>query len=93
MGIAVHPDLERRIAAQVESGRYRTTDEVIQDGLDLLEARNANGAPPQEEDGRSISEIIMQIGREVPEDAWRDVPTDLAKNLDHYFYGAPKESE
>ena len=25
-----------------------------------------------------------------PPDAWKDVPTDLSHNHDHYLYGSPK---
>ncbi|HZK75902.1 MAG TPA: hypothetical protein VFD13_03255 [Candidatus Kapabacteria bacterium] len=27
----------------------------------------------------------------VPQEAWDNVPTDGARNLDHYLYGAPKQ--
>jgi hypothetical protein len=38
-------------------------------------------------------EVALEIGASVPEEEWAKVPTDLAKNLHHYFYGAPKESD
>jgi len=42
------------------------------------------GAPP-------IEDILMDIGREVPESEWAELPEDLTSNLDHYIYGTPKE--
>jgi hypothetical protein len=42
------------------------------------------GAPP-------IEDILMDIGREVPESEWAKLPEDLTSNLDHYIYGTPKE--
>lgn len=37
-----------------------------------------------------IWEIAEEIAAKVPADAWAKVPADLAKNLKHYLYGAPK---
>jgi hypothetical protein len=42
------------------------------------------GAPP-------IEDILMDIGRDVPESEWAKLPEDLTSNLDHYIYGTPKE--
>jgi hypothetical protein len=38
-------------------------------------------------------ERIQQLGASIPDEEWEKVPRDLAKNLDHYLYGAPKEQE
>lgn len=38
-------------------------------------------------------ERIQALGARVPTEVWEKVPKDLAKNLDHYLYGAPKEEE
>ena len=42
---------------------------------------------------RPIWEIIEEIGKSVPAEEWAKVPTDVAKNLDHYLYGTAKEEE
>jgi hypothetical protein len=39
---------------------------------------------------RPIEEIIAEIASEVPPEEWAKVPKDLAENLDHYLYGAPR---
>ncbi len=93
MSILLNPDLEQRIAAKVQSGRYRSTDEVIQEGLDLLEARDTVPQPTAEQSQPPIWEIIENIGKSVPDEEWARVPSDLSKNLDHYLYGAPKVSD
>jgi putative addiction module CopG family antidote len=93
MSILLNPDLEQRIAAKVQSGRYRSTDEVIQEGLDLLEARDAVPQPTAEQSQPPIWEIIESIGMSVPDEEWSRVPSDLSKNLDHYLYGAPKVAD
>jgi hypothetical protein len=41
---------------------------------------------------RPIWERLAAIGADVPTDAWNDVPTDLATNVDRYLYGTKKGS-
>jgi Arc/MetJ-type ribon-helix-helix transcriptional regulator len=93
MAILLNTDLEHRIAAKVESGHYLSPAEVIQEGLDLLDARDSAAQTPAIEGGESISEIILRLGKQVPEEEWSKIPTDFSINLDHYLYGAPKTSE
>jgi hypothetical protein len=39
----------------------------------------------------SILDIVSEATRQVPERDWARLPTDLAKNADHYLYGTKKE--
>jgi antitoxin ParD1/3/4 len=39
MKISLSPDVERLIAERVSSGRYHSADEVVREGLDLLQER------------------------------------------------------
>ena len=41
----------------------------------------------------SILEIVSAATREVPDSAWKRLPMDLAKNVDHYLYGTQKKDE
>jgi hypothetical protein len=34
---------------------------------------------------------IVELGESIPAEEWAKVPTDGAKNLDHYLYGHPKK--
>ena len=36
---------------------------------------------------------LLEMQKEIPPEAWGDLPTDLAKNKKHYLYGHPKEEE
>ena len=40
---------------------------------------------------KRIWEVAAEIGASVPAADWGKVPTDLAKNVDHYLYGAKKD--
>jgi len=39
---------------------------------------------------QSLVERVAAMTADTPPDAWDKVPTDLAANVDHYLYGAPK---
>jgi len=34
---------------------------------------------------------LIEIGEQVPDEEWAKLPKDLARNFEHYMYGAPKE--
>ena len=93
MGTLLNPDIEQRIAIKVQSGRYRSPVEVIQEGLDLLEARDAVPQSPGAQNEPPIWETIVGIGQAIPEEEWSWLPADLARNVEHYLYGSPKVSE
>jgi len=91
MSVILNPKLQERIAAKLESGEYRSADEVVEKGLDLLDGKEAR--PATTELNFPIWDRIIKLGQQVPDEEWADVPTDFARNLEHYLYGAPKESD
>ncbi len=92
MGISLNPDLERWIMEQVRSGRYKSAEEVVREGLQLLQERErASEVPTIPYDG-NLAELFAAITASVPDEEWEKVPTDLSENLDHYLYGHPKRS-
>jgi hypothetical protein len=54
-----------------------------------IEVRSGSGSAAQPT--RHFWEEILEISAAVPRQEWDRLPNDLAKNLDHYLYGAPKE--
>jgi len=46
----------------------------------------APDAPP-----KAPWQLAVEIGEAVPPGEWARVPTDGARNLDHYLYGAPRD--
>ncbi len=90
MNVTLSPELERMVAEKVESGRYGSADGVIREGLELLRAKECSveQKPPAVVGG--LAEVFRRIANEIPEEEWEKVPTDLARNLDHYLYGSPK---
>ena len=40
-----------------------------------------------------IVDKVNELHQSMPEDAWDDVPTDLAKNKKHHLHGHPREED
>ena len=40
-----------------------------------------------------IVERIREMQKDIPPEAWDDLPVDLAKNKKHYLYGLPREED
>ena len=38
-----------------------------------------------------IEDLLETLAREIPQEEWDKLPSDLNDNLDHYLYGVPKE--
>ena len=92
MKISLSPDVERLIAERVESGRYRSADEVVREGLELLQEREKETRRPPSNGTTNFAAAFESIAKDVPDKDWESIPTDLSKNLDHYLYGGNKTS-
>jgi|CXWL01.1.fsa_nt_gi hypothetical protein len=40
---------------------------------------------------RTFWDDLADIGNSVPDEEWAKLPTDLAKNFDHYAHGSPRQ--
>jgi putative addiction module CopG family antidote len=93
MAISLSPELEQLIAERLQSGEYRSAEELIREGLQLLEAKEKAAPSQVSNNGQSIAEIAAAIAKSVPDEEWNRLPTDFSKELDHYLYGGPKSSQ
>ena len=84
--------MERLIQEKVKSGRYRSTDDVVREGLELLQEREEEMQVSPSNGTDNFGAAFESISKSVPEGDWKSVPSDLAKNLDQYLYGAKKTS-
>ncbi len=41
---------------------------------------------------RTLEEILEHFSRNIPDEEWDKLPSDLSFNLDHYIYGTPKRT-
>lgn len=54
--------------------------------LSILENLTQSSAPAR----MTIWEEVDEITKDVPPEAWDELPTDGSMNVDHYLYGVPK---
>jgi putative addiction module CopG family antidote len=99
MKISLSPKTERLIARMVKSGQYRSADEVVREGLELLEGhkgdalKGSHGKSTAAGNGEfDIAAEFEKIAKDIPDVARNEVPSDLSKNLDSYLYGRRKSS-
>jgi antitoxin ParD1/3/4 len=90
MNITLSPDLERLIAEKISSGRYQSADEVVREGLELLQQRENETPRTPSNCTANLAAAFASIASDVPDTDWKGVPADLSKNLDHYLYGGQK---
>lgn len=57
-------------------------------------ALNRRSMPPHvyDESVPPLWQTVAALGESLSEEEWKDVPRDLAQNLDHYLYGSPSEA-
>ena len=75
--------------------RVRGTGEFIQsDGslkrfliVEAITLVEPNGRGVDGDEPASLLAMVAEISARVPGAEWQTVPTDLARNLDHYLYG------
>ena len=63
MGISLRPETERKIRDQMEAGGYPSVDEVVQEGLRLLEERDRMKKSDLDEVRRKIAVGLQQLDR------------------------------
>jgi predicted DNA-binding antitoxin AbrB/MazE fold protein len=75
------------INAVYENGVYRPLEHVALP--DNCQVAITVQSPDQAPQGRPLMRLV-EIAHAFPDDA--NTPTDAAANVDHYLYGAPKQS-
>ncbi len=63
----------------------------IEEGTEVTLSIEDAGSPKRGLAG--IVEAVQELHRTIPPDAWDVLPTDGAKNDNHYLYGSPKEED
>ena len=68
-------------------------DQVLDALQERMRAARENGnrdSHAADDTAKPIWEKIIEAGHRIPEEELKDLPTDLAANVDHYAYGLPK---
>lgn len=93
MNVHVDEHWEPFIRSQVDSGRFGSAGEVLDEALRLLRQRDQALAPrksaPAALTGPAWRRVVDAM-KVVPDEVFDRVPADSSEQLDHYIYGTPK---
>ena len=76
------PGEGRRVAVKIMDDREIEDLKVI--GLDA----DGRVSPPSDSASRRIEDRLAELGKQVPKEEWKKVPSDLIDRLDYYSAGA-----
>lgn len=80
-------NIEQTVIEKLRALPPEQQEEVLR-FVESLSRRLKNRTPPER---MTIWADIDEIIKEVPAEAWDELPSDGSLNVDHYLYGAPKK--
>ncbi len=100
MTIHLPDDLESKVRAAVVHGDFASEDDMVATVLrDYLQRQQQQTSPQSPADSRPseihasrkpLWERAAELRKTIPEEEWAKLPSDGARQLDHYIYGSPK---
>ena len=100
MTIHLPKEVESGILAAVHSGRFASVDAAMTEAASLLLQQLRQGQAEAKPPGASqqppapahkpIWKVAAELRKNVPAEEWAKLPTDGARQHDHYIYGTPK---
>ena len=86
------PDPVYERVLQEAGARLVTPSQYAREAIEQRIPAHSGVPAATSRDSTPLWQIAGELAAAVPASEWDSVPTDAAKNLDHYLYGAPKES-
>ncbi len=71
------------------SGEYSPQGKLLR-VLQVDELRLTTSETHYDKSACPIEDLLEELAREIPQEEWDKLPSDLNDNLDHYLYGVPK---
>ena len=95
MNVHLSENWELFIRSQMQSGRYRSGNEVLDEALQLLKQRDqgqglADPSEPAASEPVPAWQRVLDNMKAVPDEVFDRIPADSSEQLDHYLYGTPK---
>ena len=72
------------------SGEYSPQGKLLR-VLQVDELRLITSDTHYDKSVRPVEDLLEELAREIPQEEWDKLPSDLNDNLDHYLYGVPKQ--
>jgi Arc/MetJ-type ribon-helix-helix transcriptional regulator len=91
MTINVSKDVENAINAAVQNGQFASAGEMIDKLVrEYRESPRPQAAAAPQPHAQNILDMVDELRKSVPPEEFAKLPTDGARQLDHYLYGSPK---
>lgn len=93
MTIRVSKDAENAIDAAVQSGEFASADEMVDRLVREYAQRTRQESTVTPPKRKPLWERAAELRQSIPAEEWDKLPTDGARQLDHYIYGSPKRTD
>lgn len=95
MNVHVSEIWEPFIRSQMQSGRYTSENEVLDEALRLLRQRDEEQEKVTQAESAAPELVpawkrVLENMKAVPDEVFDRIPVDSSAQLDHYLYGTPK---
>ena len=99
MNVHISEHWQRFIQDEIQSGRFASADQMIDEALRLLKEHDQApaGSTPKADMAagatatqKPIWEIAADLRASIPEEEWAKLPVDGAEQHDHHIYGTAK---
>jgi hypothetical protein len=85
-------DSLRRSVEQLAESTGQSATEILRKAVeDYLLTHGSNGGHLKPSPRRRLAELADAASADMTADDWAKLPTDLARNFEHYRYGYPRE--
>lgn len=89
--LPIDDGLKQRIEACARANGVTPAHLIREAVEEYLSAHDSNGGQSTIQPHRRLADIADSIAATVPSDEWAKLPSDLAKNFEHYRHGCPRE--
>ena len=84
------PKPDRSSVDQILSLVDQLSKDELRELRGKLDQKSKRGISGKAQD--SFLEMVSKMRSLIPQEDWNKLPTDLARNVDHYLYGSPKNN-
>ena len=81
---------EGRISGIRLGRQWRVSEQALGSYVSRQEEIGAEISGRRRTGGETLLEILADVTRDIPPEAWAELPPNASLNIDHYLYGAPK---
>ena len=100
MTIHLPEDIAHSIEAAVQGGDFASAEDALAEAWRTFQRQRQQSADaqptrvqPDPPERKPLWERAAELRQSIPPEEWDKVPTDGARQLDHYIYGSPRRAD